>query len=150
MSSRFEPGSSHYRSNILAGPCSSMVYWETNLIFFHNWDVFITQTTLLLSVYPCTQSSQCQAGQSTPQGSMGMQLEGNSKCPLNLDELPSGPGPWYIPLDSQTTSASENGHLLSLDGSSFHLHCPTTFIGTTSTTTTFLPLNGKNKFVNHC
>ena len=102
----------------------------------------------LFTVYPCTQSSQCQPSQSTPQGSMGMQSEGNSKCPLNLDDLPSGPGPWYIPLDSQTTSASENGHLLSLDGSSFHLHCPTTFIGTTSTTTTFLPLNGKNKFIN--
>ena len=95
-----------------------------------------------ITVYPCTQSSQ--PGQSTPQGSLNIQTE-LGKTPLNLDDLPNGSsGHWYIPLDPQSGSGSNSENLLSLDG--FHLHCPTTFIGATSTTTTFLPLNGKLVF----
>ena len=76
--------------------------------------------------------------------------------PHTLEDLQNGPGHWYIPLDaphSSSTSHTPDGsaqhllpdgssqHLLSLE-SGFHLHCPTTFIGTSSATT-FLPVNGK-------
>ena len=112
---------------------------EQRLTFFWNF-----------SVYPCSQSNPCAPGPGLSPNLVSSPMLSQSEAAAQkngqhgLEDI--GSGHWYIPLEaphSSSTSQTPDGstqQLLSLD-SGFHLHCPTTFIGT-STAATFLPFNG--------